>query len=372
GFGKTRAGAEWVWARVREVPGARIALVGGNLGEVEKVMVTGPSGLIATAGTGEKAVWSPGKRMLSLPNGARAFAYSAERPEALRGPEHHFAWCDELAKWRRADETWDNLMLGLRLGERPRTLVTTTPRPVPLLKRIKALDGLAETGGRSDENLHLPADALAAWKAAYGRTRLARQELEGVLFDDAAGSLWPRAMIEASRGSPRGAMGRVVIGVDPPASAEGVCGISVCGSGGDGCLWVLADLSAGGLRPEGWASKAAAAAGAWEADRVVAEANNGGDMVESVLRNVAPGLAVKLVHASRGKVTRAEPVASLFETGKARFAGVFPELEDELAGLVSPGGYQGPGRSPDRADAMVWALTELSEPQWPEPRIRRL
>ena len=374
GFGKTRAGAEWTWARVREHPGARIALVGGKLDEVFKVMVKGPSGMIATAGSDEPAIWLPGDRTLRLPAGAEAYAYSAERPESLRGPEHDFAWCDELAKWRNADSTWDNLMLGLRRGERPRALVTTTPRAVPLLRRIRGLDKVAETGGRSDGNLHLAEQVLAAMKAAYGDTRFGRQELDGELIEDVEGALWPRQLIEARRAPPLSGelLRRVVIGVDPPASATGTCGISVCGLGGDTILYVLADASESGLSPNGWARAVAREAEHWGADRVVAEANHGGDMVREVLKAVAPGLPLKLVHASRGKVARAEPIAALFENREAKFAGRFPALEDELAGMTTGGAYQGPGISPDRADAMVWAMTELMPQGRREPRIVRL
>jgi phage terminase large subunit-like protein len=391
GFGKTRAGAEWVWARVRAAAAAgrpliRIALVGANLGEVVKVMVKGRGGLIAAARADENPVWAATERVLRFPSGAEACAFSAERPDSLRGFEHDFAWCDELAKWSHPDETWDNLMLGLRTGERPRVLVTTTPRPVPLIQRIRALDRFVETRGHTIDNLHSSEDYRAEMVRIYGGTRLGRQELEGELFEEVAGSLWPRALIEegrtvlrygASAGSAptqderREFFRRIVVGVDPPAGAEGVCGISVCGLGRDGILYVLEDKSEAGLSPEGWARRVAGAAERWGADRVVAEANNGGDMVMSVLRNVAPRLPVRLVHASRGKVPRAEPIAALFETGEAKFAGRFPALEDELAGMTAAGLYQGPGRSPDRADAMVWAMTELSRPK-PEPRIRTL
>ncbi|HYI49644.1 MAG TPA: terminase family protein [Allosphingosinicella sp.] len=384
GFGKTRAGAEWVWARAREAPGARIALVGGTLGEVARVMVTGRSGLIATAGSDEAALWLPTARTLRFPSGAEAVAYSAAAPEALRGPEHEFAWCDELAKWApstssgrgRADATWDNLMLGLRGGERPRVLVTTTPRPVPLLRRIMGLEGLATTRGRSWDNVHLAREVLAGMDAAYGGTRLGRQELEGELIEDVEGALWTRAMIEACRVAGMGTvtsncpLRRVVVGVDPPGTAAGTCGISVCGQGHDLTLYVLADASAGGLSPNGWARAVAKAAEEWGADRVVAEANHGGDMVREVLKAVAPGLPLKLVRASRGKSARAEPVAALFESGEAKFAGRFPELEDELAGMIAGGGYEGPGVSPDRADAMVWAMAELMPGGRREPKVR--
>ncbi len=376
GFGKTRAGAEWVWARVRETPGARIALVGANIDDVVKVMIDGPSGLIATARSDESVKWVASRWRADLPNGAQAFAYSAERPDKLRGPEHHFAWCDELAKWRQAESTWDNLMLGLRLGSadgagRPRTIVTTTPRPVAALRRIAALAGTVTTRGRTRDNPFLAADFRAAVTETYGGTRLGRQELDGELIEDLEGALWTRGLVEACRlrlphpiPSPEGEgrFARIVIGVDPPAGVDGdECGIVVCAvdDGRPGIGHVLADCSAGGLSPEGWARRVAGAAEAWGADRVVAEANNGGKMVESVLRGADIALPVRLVHASQGKSARAEPVAALFESNRVKLAGRFPELEDQLCGLLIGGGYGGPGRSPDRADAMVYALTEL-------------
>jgi phage terminase large subunit-like protein len=373
GFGKTRAGAEWVWARIRETPGGKVALVGATLAEAERLMVTGPSGLIATAGCEDETVWMPSKRTLRFQNGGEAYLYSGERPDGLRGPEHYFAWCDELAKWRRPDSAWDNLMLGLRLGEAPRTVITTTPRPLALLTRIRGLERTEVTHGSTFDNPNLADDFLASAKAAYAGTRLGRQELEGELIEDWEGTLWPRPLIEASRASVVPEMRRVVIGVDPPASAEGDrCGIVVCGLGRDGIGYVLADCSVGGLSPEGWARAVARAAEAWGADRIIAEGNNGGAMVESVLRAVDSRLPVRLANASRSKTARAEPVASRFEVGKAKLAGRFPELEDELAGLIRGGDYAGPGRSPDRADACVWALAELLLHPRAEPRVRRL
>ena len=379
GFGKTRAGAEWVWRQARAHPGAQIALVGANLDDVIKVMVEGPSGLKAVARSGEGARWVASRRRVDFSTGAVAFAYSAETPEKLRGPEHDFAWCDELAKWAHGEATWDNLMLGLRRGESPKTVITTTPRPIALMRRIGALPGFVETGGRTGDNRHLGAQYRTGAYAAYGGTRLGRQELEGELLADVEGALWTRAGVEAARVeigtvASNYSLRRVVVGVDPPAgplrpgsgqastgSGQGgdACGIVVCGLGDDGVGYVLADLSAAGLSPEGWAKKVAAAAEAWGAHRVVAEANNGGRMVESVLRGADVNLPVRLVHASEGKAARAEPVAALFESGRAKLAGRFPELEDELCGLTIAGGYEGPGRSPDRADACVWALTEL-------------
>jgi len=394
GFGKTRVGAEWVWARTREVKGARIALVGGTIDEVLQVMVEGESGLIAAARTGECARWAASRRRVEFSNGAVAFAYSAERPEKLRGPQHHFAWCDELGKWPdgrsgqgsgsgrgRGEKAWDNLQMTMRLGTRPRIVATTTPRSTALVRRVKAEAGEAGvTRGRMEENWTLPQAEVEAVLALYEGTRLGRQEIAGELLEDIEGALFPRELMEASRQSgtlPREDMKRVVIGVDPPASADGdACGIVVCGLGADGLGYVLADCSAGGWSPEGWARRVAAAAEAWGADRVVAEKNQGGAMVESVLRAAEERLPLKLVHAAEAKGARAEPVATLFESGRARLAGCFPELEDELAGLTVAGGYERTGRgsgSPDRADAMVHAMAELMlRKAAAEPRVRRL
>jgi phage terminase large subunit-like protein len=275
-------------------------------------------------------------------------------------------------------------MLGLRLGAAPCTIATTTPRPIALLKKLIGGPRVAVTRGATADNPNLPGAFLDAVREAYGGTRLARQELDGELIEDADGTLWPRTLIEKSRTRPFDPGGlaadrslrRIVVGVDPPAGAgEGAdaCGIVAVGLGSDGLGYVLADASVQGKGPEGWAAAVSRAASLWGADRVVAEANNGGAMVESVLRACDAGLPVRRVHASRGKVARAEPVAALFEKGRAKFAGAFPELEDELAGLTRGGEYQGPGRSPDRADAMVWALTELMLGSTARvPRVRSL
>jgi phage terminase large subunit-like protein len=374
GFGKTRAGAEWVSARAREKPGARIALVGASREDVAKVMIEGPSGLLAVARTGEAPLWVPSRGVVLFDSGAEGHVYSAAAGEGLRGPEHDYAWCDELAKWERAAAAWDNLQLGLRVRERPRAMVTTTPRPLALLRAIRDDPATVVSRGRMEDNLHLDEAVRAEARRRYGATRLGRQELDGELFDSVEGALWTRALIEESRCAPCGSgYRRVVVGVDPPVSADGdACGIVVCALRADGVAEVVADHSVGGLSPEGWALKAAAAARAWGAHRVVAEKNNGGLMVESVLRAADVSLPVRLVHAADGKSARAEPVAALFEAGRAKLAGTFPELEDEMCALVLGGGYEGKG-SPDRADAMVWAMTELmlGERQ-AEPRVRRL
>ena len=377
GYGKTRAGAEWITAlATQKKRPVRIALVGATEADARAVMVEGESGLLAVGRLHDKVPrWEPSLGRLKWPGGSVAQIFSGADPDGLRGPAHHFAWCDELAKWGRAEEAWTNLQMTLRCGERPRALVTTTPRPMALLKRIEADAWTATTRGRTDDNPHLPEEFLRVMLATYGGTRIGRQELDGELIGDVEGALWSRALIEASRDrSWTGEHQRIVIGVDPPVSAGGdACGIVACGLGVDGVARVIGDHSVSGMSPEGWAAAVAGAADLHGADRVIAEANQGGAMVESVLRAADCALPVKLVHASRGKVARAEPVATLFEKGRAQFAGAFPELEDELAGLTIGGGYEGPGRSPDRADAMVWAMTELKLGKMrAEPRITLL
>lgn len=379
GFGKTRSGAEWVNAVAEREPEARIALVAANLAEARAVMVEGESGLLGIGAPWRRPVFEPSLRRLTWPNGAQATLYSAGEPDSLRGPQHSHAWCDEIAKWDntggRAVASWDNLMMGLRLGELPRIVATTTPRAVPLLVRLlaeSAEDDVAVTRGSTFENkANLPARFLRTMRQTYGHSLLGRQELDGELLEDIEGALWTRALIEQCREAEAPELARIVVGVDPPASSGGdACGIIVVGRAEDGTAHVLADASVQKASPERWARAVARAAGAWRADRVVAEANQGGAMVASVLRAAELALPLKLVHASRGKAARAEPVAALYEAGRVRHAGTFPALEDEMCGLVSGGAYQGPGRSPDRADALVWALSELMLGKVTEPRVR--
>ena len=410
GFGKTRSGAEWVAAAARGGGALRIALVAATLDEARRVMVEGASGLIAVAGA-DITAWSPSLRLLQFRSGAQATLFSGASPEMLRGPEHHIAWCDELAKWEQAGETWDMLQMGLRLGEHPRVLVTTTPRTGPVLTRIMAQPGAVVTGGATRGNPHLPAAFVDTVHALYAGTRLGRQELDGELLPDAAGALWTVELIERGRGGPHPAQAspestlspegegklispspspspsgervdtrearrgegapftRTVIGVDPP-SGDGTCGIIVCARDADGHAHVLADHSVTAQSPEGWARAVASAAEVHGADLIVAEVNQGGKMVEAVLRTAAPALRVKPVNARLGKSDRATPVSHLFEAGKVTLHGHFPALEAELCGLIAGGGYEGPGTSPDRADAMVWALSELMLKVEQVPRVR--
>jgi len=375
GFGKTRAGAEWVHALANAKRGVRIALVGATMHEARSIMVEGVSGLLRVAKlNGERLVWEPSLGKLKWRNGSEAQLFSGENPDGLRGPEHDFAWADELAKWAQPEEAWSNLQMGLRRGSRARALITTTPRSVSLLKRIRDDRWTVMTNGRTDENINLDDRYVEVMTATYGGTRLGRQELDGELITDVEGSLWPRDLIERSRVDRPPVFDRIVVGVDPPAGVgEGcdACGIVVAGRS-QGKLYVIADESCQGLSPDGWSRLVAAAVARWDADMVVAEANNGGAMVGSVLKAAEVGVRVRLVHASKGKAARAEPISLRFESGRAFFAGRFPQLEDELAGLTTGGGYEGPSRSPDRADAMVWAMTELSETRSGVPRVRAL
>lgn len=376
GFGKTRAGAEWVRARAQAEPTARIALVGATLGEARSVMVEGDSGLLAIAPRGMRPQFEPSRRLLTWPNGAQATLYSAGEPDSLRGPQQSHAWCDEIAKWDtaggKADAAWDNLQLGLRLGEQPQVVATTTPRAVPLVKRLLEDDAAQVTRGSTFANkANLAVGFVRAVRRQYGKSLLGRQELDGELLEDIEGALWTRALLEACREPAASSPAlRTVVAVDPPASAGGdECGIVVCALCGDGLVRVLADASVSKASPEQWARAVASTAASWSADRVVAEANQGGAMVESVLRAAEVNLPLRLVHASKGKAARAEPIAALYEAGRVRHAGMFPALEDQLCGLVTGGAYQGPGRSPDRADALVWALTELALRPKVQPRV---
>lgn len=382
GFGKTRAGAEWV-REIAEADGsARFALIGANFSETRMVMVEGESGLLSIAPPKNRPVWEPSLKRLRWSNGAEAYLYSAAEPEGLRGPQHSHSWCDEIAKWSnnsgQALAAWDNLKMGLRLGSAPKIAATTTPRPVALVRALVKGDyrkkGVVITrGGTEDNVMNLPTAFINVMNADYGGTRLGRQELDGELIEELEGALWTRAMIEGCRVSAdeTSKTTRIVIGVDPPASSSGdACGIIVAAVRADHKAVVLADHSVEKASPETWARAVADAARIWSADRVIAEANQGGAMVKSVLQAADITLPVRLVHASRGKVARAEPVAALYEAGRVQHAGTFPRLEDELCGLLIGGDYEGPGRSPDRADALVYALTELMLRQKREPRVR--
>ncbi len=378
GAGKTRSGAEWVRARALglwgEAPAGRIALVGETFADVRDVMIEGLSGLLAIHGRATRPLWHRTRGRLEWPNGAVAQIYSAEAPDGLRGPQFDAAWLDELAKWPNAEETWDMLQFALRLGAAPRQIVTTTPRPIPLLKRLMAEATSAVTRARTADNAANLAPAfLSAVVGRYAGTRLGRQELDGELIEEVPGALWTRAMIEAARvNGPTPVLARIVVAVDPPASSRpgaDRCGIVAVGRDREGGFHVLADESAAGLSPAAWAARAVALHRRLGADAIVAEVNQGGEMVAAVLREAAPDIAVKPVRATRGKWLRAEPVAALYEAGRVRHAAPFPALEDEMCAFAPEG--LGTGRSPDRLDALVWAITALMAGP-AAPRVRSL
>ncbi|PZQ80513.1 MAG: ATP-binding protein [Ancylobacter novellus] len=378
GAGKTRAGAEWVRALAfgRDGPPAgRIALVAESLADVREVMVEGVSGLLAVHPHRERPVWESSRRRLEWPNGAVAQGFSADDPESLRGPQFDAAWCDELAKWRYAQAAFDMLQFGLRLGARPRQMVTTTPRPTALIRALLADPRTAVTRMGTRENAaHLAPSFLHTVVGRYAGTRLGRQELEGELVEDRPDALWNRAALEAAREPAAPELVRIVVAVDPPASSRkhaDACGIVAAGIDREGLVHVLADESAQGLTPTAWGGRALGLFHQLEADRVVVEVNQGGEMVKTILAGLDPAVPVSEVRATRGKWLRAEPVAALYEQGRVRHAGAFPALEDELCDFGREGLSN--GRSPDRLDALVWAITALAlGPKDVAPRVRRV
>lgn len=380
GAGKTRAGAEWVRgiALGRKCFGEaarQIALVGETLADVREVMIEGVSGLLAVHTRWERPLWEPSRRRIEWKNGAVAYAFSADDPESLRGPQFEAAWCDELCKWRRAEAAFDMLQFGLRLGQNPRAAITTTPRPTPLLKRLLADPAtlLSRTATKANA-FQLAPQFLEQMLARYAGTRLGRQELDGELIEARADSLFPRERIERARVETHPSLARIVVAIDPPASSrEGAdaCGIVAAGVDDDGKVFVLADESAGGLSPLQWASRAIALYRRLEADRIVVEVNQGGEMARAVLAETDASVPIAEVRATRGKVLRAEPVAALYEQGRVAHVGAFSLLEDEMADFGADGLSN--GRSPDRLDALVWAITSLVlMPREATPRMRSL
>ena len=378
GSGKTRAGAEWVRgvalgrAPFALRPAGRIALVADTLDDARAVMVEGVSGLMSIYPQHERPSFHATKNELEWPNGARARLFSASDPDSLRGPQFDAAWCDELAKWPRADRAWDMLQFGLRLGECPRQVVTTTPRPTPLLKRLLCDPATAVTRAATSANAANLAPAfLDAIVGRYQGTRLGRQELDGEIIEDRADSLWRRDAIEGARVTSPPPLSRIVVAVDPPVTSgkrADACGIIAVGRGEDGRAYVLADASVQGVRPTVWAGAAARLYDSLEADCIVAEVNQGGELVADVLAQVAPHAAIRMVRAGRGKYARAEPVAALYERGLVSHAGSFPFLEDEMCAFGPDGLEAG---SPDRVDALVWALRDLMLGTAKPPRLRR-
>jgi phage terminase large subunit-like protein len=366
GFGKTRAGAEWVRAQV-DAGRRRLALIGPTAADVRDVMVEGESGLLSISPPGARPRYQASRRRLVWPGGAMAFLYSAQEPERLRGPQHDAAWADELAAWAYPQAVWDQLQFGLRLGPDPRCVITTTPKPLPLLRQLMADPASVVTRGSTyDNKANVPPAFIEQIIRRYEGTRLGRQELHAELLFDAPGALWPHEAILACRAPSAPDMQRVVVAVDPSGSSgedEGDRqGVIVAGLGVDGRGYVLADRTCR-LSPQGWGRRTIEAFDAFAADRIVAEKNFGGEMVRFTLQTVRKTAPVVLVNASRGKMLRAEPVSALYEQGRIRHVVADPadnplaELEEEMRHATTYG-YLGEG-SPNRLDALVWALTDL-------------
>ncbi len=377
GSGKTRAGAEWARFAAMFGRNRRLALVGPTLSDVREVMIEGPSGLrrLESRFCDGPPRYESSRRRLTFPNGAEAFAFSAEDPDSLRGPQFDAAWCDELAAWAYPDQTWDMLQMALRLGRRPRAMVTTTPRPIALVRRLVADPACAVTRSATADNAaNLAPGFVDALAERYGGTSLGRQELDGELLDAPEGAIWSRAMLAACRCGAGAVPGvdHTLVAIDPPAGAapsSDACGIIAAGGywqDGRRHAVILADDSARGLRPLAWARQAVALAERVGAYAIVAEANQGGAMVEEVLRSAGCLLPVRLVHARLGKRERAGPVAALYEQGRVAHAAAFPALEDEMASFGSDG-FTG---SPDRLDALVWAVWALVIEARDGPRLR--
>lgn len=376
GAGKTRAGAEWIreLALGEQAHNGRIALVGETYADVRDVMVEGVSGILSVHGTFQRPVWKRSLNRLEWENGCIAQAFSAEDPDGLRGPQFSAAWVDELAKWRKADEAWDMLQFGLRLGENPRQVVTTTPRSVPMLKRLLAESGVVVSRATTQDNAsNLAPTFMQNIVSRYEGTRLGRQELLGELIEDRADALWQRSQLEACRVLVAPSLVRIVVAVDPPATSgknADACGIVVAGITQSGMAFVLEDATVERATPLRWASCAVAAFHRNRADRILAEVNQGGEMVASVLRQVETDVPLKLVYARRGKWLRAEPVAALYEQNRVHHVGAFGKLEDEMC-LFGLDGLPG-GGSPDRLDALVWALSDLCLGSASNPNLRQL
>lgn len=367
GAGKTRSGAEWVRARVK-AGFQRLALIAPTSADARDVMVEGTSGILSVSWQHDKdgsgklmglPSYEPSKRRLTWGNGAIATLFSAEEPERLRGPQHDAIWADELAAWKNAQDAWDMAMFGLRLGTNPQVMVSTTPKPIPLLRALLRDPTTAVTRAATHSNkANLAGAFLAQIVKKYEGTRLGRQELAGELLEEAEGALWNREMIERAR--LKGQLPefkRIVVAVDPAVTAKAesnLTGIVAAALGADGRGYVLAD-SSGRYSPDQWARKAIGQFDSLKADRIVAEGNQGGDLVRHTIHSVRSNVPVTIVHASRGKNARAEPIAALYEQNRVSHAGTFNELEDQMA-TWEPLGDQ---PSPDRVDALVWALTLL-------------
>jgi len=380
GSGKTRTGAEWVRAKALgngQAPGGparRIALIGLSIAQVRSVMVEGISGLLGVHAPAERPRYEISRNEITWRNGAVAQIFAADAPDSLRGPQFDAAWCDEFAKWRRPAYAWDMLQFGLRLGAEPQAVVTTTPRPLPVLTKLMQEASTVTSRSRTADNAaNLAPGFMRQIMARYGGTVLGRQELDGEIVEERAGAYWNAELFAAHRIAAPPDLARVVVAVDPPISANAgadACGIVVAGLGLDGRAYVLADRTIRGREPIVWARAVVAAYRDYAADRIVAETNQGGDLVLSIIRQVDDNVPIRSVKATRGKWVRAEPVSALYSQGRVAHVGEWPELEAQMCAF-GPDGLAN-GKSPDRLDALVWAITELMLTPKLIPGMRRL
>lgn len=362
-------GSEWIRKLAHDYPGCRIALVAETAADARDVMIKGDSGLLSVDPTLSEDSWSPTNRCLTWPNGSKAYTYNGTTPDQLRGPQHHFAWVDELAKFEYMQDAWDQLQFGLRLGEHPKCLVTTTPRPLPLIKKlVDDVDTVVTRGATLDNQANLARSTVKQLYERYSGTRLGRQELDGEILGDIPGALWSRELIDSARVKeiPED-LERVFVAVDPATSSDegadehGIVVVAIArNSEGYAHGYVLEDATCKGT-PEDWAKQVVRMYRKWEADKVIAEKNQGGEMVSSVLRAQDRTLPIKLVHATRGKVVRAEPISALYEQGRIHHVGSHDLLEDQMCTFSVDQVRNSSTGSPDRVDALVWGLTELFE-----------
>lgn len=363
GFGKTRTGSEWVRSQAESGKRAQIGIIGPTADAVRRIQVEGPSGILAVSPPDFRPSYEPSTRRIVWPNGCVAYTFSAEEPDRLRGPNFDAAWLDEITAWPSLESCWDMLQMALRIpgpkGDAPQVVISTTPKPLPLLKAIMTAPSTVITRGKTQDNAaNLDASTLKYLQDRYGGSTLGRQELDGELLDDVEGALWNRAMLEEARVTAEPELKRIVIAIDPAGGSgrgNDETGIIVVGLGADNHCYVLTDAS-GKYSPEGWARRAVDCYRSHRADRIVAEQNFGGAMVEATIRAVAPAVPIRMVHASRGKAVRAEPVVALYEQRRVHHVGNFPGLEDQLCQWEPNSGMA----SPDRLDALVWAITELA------------
>lgn len=373
GCGKTRTGAEWVKKQSQHVE--RIALVAPTLSDAREVMLEGESGLLHLGLPLERPTYSPSRRRLQWPNGSIASLFSAEDPESLRGPQFGAAWADEFCAWSYPDATLSNLRMGLRLGDWPQLVMTTTPKPIPALKALLKAKHLYRSQASTADNKHLSQAFMTAMDDQYGGTRWGRQELKGEILWDDETALWSAHMFDNCRyqeAVPE--LDKIIIAIDPPVTSgarSDQCGIIVAGRKGRGRtaqIYILHDGTVQGVSPKNWARKSLSLYDAWEADGLVVEVNQGGDLVSSVIHTLDPHVPIRTVFATKGKTARAEPVAALYEQGKVFHVGRFDALEAELLRF----GKTVKGKSPDRADALVWAVNHLINEGQTTPHIRRL